>query len=144
MTVKGIILLRGGYGAQRILDRIDYGLVRRNPKVVVGYSDVTALLVAFWQKAGLVCFHGPVASSSPSPFSEAWMRHAVGSDLPVSVRLVVTRSIWTGLSIGIGAAFAWRETNSAALRATGSATCQFFFNIATQASGPPCSKAWRN
>ena len=82
-TVKGIILLRGGYGAQRILDRIDYGLVRRNPKVVVGYSDVTALLVAFWQKAGLVCFHGPVASSSPSPFSEAWMRHAVGSDLPL-------------------------------------------------------------
>lgn len=82
-TVKGIVLFKGGYGAQRLLDRIDYDLVRRCPKVVVGYSDVTALLTAFWQKAGLVCFHGPVASSSPSFFSETWLRHAVGTATPL-------------------------------------------------------------
>lgn len=82
-AIDGIILFKGGYGVQRILDRIDYKLIHQNPKVVVGYSDVTALLVALYQRAGLVCFHGPVASSSPSPFSEAWMRHAVGSAEPL-------------------------------------------------------------
>lgn len=82
-TIDGIILFKGGYGVQRILDHIDYKLVRAHPKVVVGYSDVTALLVGLYEHAGLVCFHGPVASSSPSPFSEAWLRHAIGSSEPL-------------------------------------------------------------
>ena len=81
--IKAIILIRGGYGAQRILDLIDYDLIRRNPKIVIGYSDVTALLVAIQNLTGLVTFHGPVASSSSSFFSETWMRHMLGDSKPV-------------------------------------------------------------
>ncbi|MGI9455928.1 MAG: S66 peptidase family protein [Aeoliella sp.] len=49
----------GGYGATRILDKLDYDLIRKNPKVLVGYSDITALHVAIHQETGLVTFHSP-------------------------------------------------------------------------------------
>ena len=58
--VKAIICARGGYGTLRILDKIDYDLIRDNPKILVGYSDITALLLAVHKKTGLVTFHGPV------------------------------------------------------------------------------------
>lgn len=61
--IKGIWCLRGGYGCTRILPFIDYKLIRKNPKVFIGYSDITALHLAFYHKAGLQSFHGPVASS---------------------------------------------------------------------------------
>ncbi|MBN1441364.1 MAG: LD-carboxypeptidase [Planctomycetes bacterium] len=59
--VKAIICLRGGYGSPRILDRIDYEAVRQNPKIFVGYSDITAVLNALQARTGLVVFHGPMA-----------------------------------------------------------------------------------
>jgi len=59
--VDAIVCLRGGYGSPRILDRIDYDLIRKNPKIFVGYSDITALLNAIHQRSGLVTFHGPMA-----------------------------------------------------------------------------------
>ncbi len=62
--VKAIWCLRGGYGCTRILDKLDYKLIRNNPKILLGYSDVTALLNAIYQKAGVVGIHGVVASSS--------------------------------------------------------------------------------
>jgi len=58
--VKAIFCARGGYGTLRLLDKIDYDLISRNPKVIVGYSDITALLLAIYKKTGLVTFHGPV------------------------------------------------------------------------------------
>ena len=58
--IKAILCARGGYGTMRILDRIDFSLVRANPKIFVGYSDVTALLLAIHEKTDLVTFHGPV------------------------------------------------------------------------------------
>jgi muramoyltetrapeptide carboxypeptidase len=59
--VRAILCARGGYGIHRILERIDYALVRQNPKILSGYSDITALLVALYKKTGLVTFHGPMA-----------------------------------------------------------------------------------
>jgi muramoyltetrapeptide carboxypeptidase len=50
---------RGGYGVMRLLDRLDFEVVRRNPKVFVGFSDITALHLAFGQRAGLMTFHAP-------------------------------------------------------------------------------------
>lgn len=50
---------RGGYGVMRLLDRIDLEVIRRKPKIFVGFSDITALHHAFHQEAGLVTFHGP-------------------------------------------------------------------------------------
>lgn len=61
--VDGIICLRGGYGSLRILDLLDYELIRTNPKVFVGYSDITALHIAINQISELVTFHGPMAAN---------------------------------------------------------------------------------
>jgi muramoyltetrapeptide carboxypeptidase len=61
--IKAVICLRGGSGAARILPLIDYELVRKNPKVVLGYSDITAIHCALSAKTGLVTFHGPNGSS---------------------------------------------------------------------------------
>lgn len=62
-NIDGIWCIRGGYGTPRILDMIDYELIRMNPKVFIGYSDITALHIAINQKAELVTFHGPMAST---------------------------------------------------------------------------------
>ncbi len=61
--VKAIICSRGGYGAFRILNDINYDLIKNNPKIFVGYSDITALLNNFTQKSGLITFHGPLFAS---------------------------------------------------------------------------------
>lgn len=58
--VKAIICARGGYGSLRLFERIDFGLIRQHPKILVGYSDVTALLLAVYKYARLVTFHGPL------------------------------------------------------------------------------------
>lgn len=62
--VNGILCLRGGYGSPRILDMIDYDLIKKNPKVFIGYSDITSLHIAINQKSNLVTFHGPMAASN--------------------------------------------------------------------------------
>ena len=62
-AVKAIICARGGYGSLRILPRIDYAAVGKHPKIVVGFSDVTALLTALWVRCALVGFHGPLATT---------------------------------------------------------------------------------
>ena len=61
--VRGILAARGGYGAARLLTGLDYGLIRANPKVFVGYSDVTALHTVFTQKCGFMTFHGPMPAA---------------------------------------------------------------------------------
>ena len=58
--IKAVLCARGGYGTLRLLDKIDYDLIQNNPKIIVGYSDITALLLAIYRKTGLITFHGPV------------------------------------------------------------------------------------
>jgi len=60
--VKAIFTVRGGYGSQRILPLLDYNLIRQNPKILVGYSDITALHFALLSRAGLVSFSGPMVA----------------------------------------------------------------------------------
>ena len=67
--VDAIIALRGGSGAARILDMIDYQSIAKNPKIFIGYSDITALHMAIYSKTGLVTFHGPMAVSTWNKFS---------------------------------------------------------------------------
>ncbi len=62
--VKAIWAVRGGSGAAQMLPLIDYDLIRRHPKILVGYSDITALHLAILRLSGLVTFHGPVASAN--------------------------------------------------------------------------------
>jgi muramoyltetrapeptide carboxypeptidase len=60
--VRGLICTRGGYGTQRIVDKVDFAAVRADPKVVVGFSDITALQLALWRGARLATIHGPGAA----------------------------------------------------------------------------------
>jgi muramoyltetrapeptide carboxypeptidase len=81
--VKAVACVRGGYGVMRILDRLDYDKIRANPKIVLGYSDITALHAALNRKAGLVAFHGPGPASGlggkdgPPPFNVATLVQAL-------------------------------------------------------------------
>ncbi len=59
--IKAIVASRGGYGTIRLLDKIDYELIKNNPKIFCGFSDLTNLLNAFYQKTGLVTYHSPMA-----------------------------------------------------------------------------------
>ncbi len=61
--VKAIWCIRGGYGCTRILPMLDFNVIKQNPKILIGYSDITALHLAIYQQTGLVTFHGPVATS---------------------------------------------------------------------------------
>ena len=61
--VRGILCVRGGYGTPRLLPLLDYKAIRKNPKIFVGYSDITALHCAFLTKARLISFHGPMLNS---------------------------------------------------------------------------------
>ena len=61
--VEAVWCVRGGYGITRLLPYVNYQLIKKNPKLFIGYSDVTALHLAIGQKTGLTTFHGPVAAS---------------------------------------------------------------------------------
>jgi len=67
--VKGIWCVRGGYGSIRILSRLDYEKIQQNPKVFIGYSDITALLTTIYEQTGLVTYHGPVGISDFNKFT---------------------------------------------------------------------------
>lgn len=67
--VKAVICVRGGSGAARLLPLLDYDAIRRNPKVLLGYSDITALHSAIQAQTGLVTFHGPMGSGSWNRFN---------------------------------------------------------------------------
>jgi muramoyltetrapeptide carboxypeptidase len=67
--VNAMISLRGGWGSNRLLDKLDYKLIGKNPKIIMGYSDITSLLIALNAKTDLVTFHGPVGTSTWNAFS---------------------------------------------------------------------------
>ena len=69
--LDAVVCLRGGYGLLRILDRVDYAAARAHPKLVVGYSDVTALQLALWGRAGVPSVSGPMAASDWGPGLDA-------------------------------------------------------------------------
>jgi len=96
--VNAIICARGGYGCTRILDLIDYAAMRDNPKLIVGFSDVTALLVAAYVRSGLVTIHGPVVTS----LSTADHRTIVALDQILSGEQAVALTASDGLAICTG------------------------------------------
>jgi muramoyltetrapeptide carboxypeptidase len=82
-AIKGVFCIRGGYGAAHVLDLLDYEAIRRNPKVFLGYSDITALHLAMHKRTGLVTFHGPVVLSSFSEYTQEHFRKALFSAKPI-------------------------------------------------------------
>jgi muramoyltetrapeptide carboxypeptidase len=81
--VQGVFCIRGGYGSAQMLDKLDYSLIRSNPKIFLGYSDITALHVAIGQRTGLVTFHGPVSLSHLTEWSQQHLRAALFTNAPI-------------------------------------------------------------
>jgi muramoyltetrapeptide carboxypeptidase len=84
--VHGILALTGGSGCNRIVDALDYGLIRRNPKFFGGYSDLTSLINAIHVRTGLVTFHCPVAGSEWNDFNLGWFRQIVMEGVAPTLR----------------------------------------------------------
>ncbi len=68
-SIDGIIAMRGGWGCARLLDKLDYSIIQSNPKVLMGFSDITSLLNAVHLKSGLITFHGLVGVNTWNEFS---------------------------------------------------------------------------
>lgn len=84
-SVNGIVCARGGYGGARILPLLNYHIIRANPKVLIGYSDVTALLYGIYKEAGLITFHGPVGTSTFNDYSVKNFKKVLMNPEPVTV-----------------------------------------------------------
>ena len=76
-SIAGIVALRGGWGCARLLPYLDYEMIAKHPKVVLGYSDITALLNGVHAMTGLVTFHGPVGVSRWNSFNHDYMKRVV-------------------------------------------------------------------
>ncbi len=103
-AVRAVIAARGGYGSGRLLPRLDLELVRRHPKIVVGYSDLTFLLTQLVQQAGLVAFHGPMLTDFPTnPNGAAALLRLLGGDRSswnVKAREIVQPGTGEGVIVG--------------------------------------------
>ena len=75
--IDGIWCVRGGYGVLRLLEMVDFEALRRTPKAVIGFSDITALHAAIGTKAGVISYHGPTARGVLSAFSKASLKDAL-------------------------------------------------------------------
>lgn len=85
-SIKGIITMRGGWGCQRMLDLLDYKIITENPKVVMGFSDITSLINAIYSKANVVAYHGPCGYSSWGDFTVTEMTRAVIDGKPFRMK----------------------------------------------------------
>ena len=101
--VKAIFAIRGGYGSGRLLRYLDYELIENNPKILLGYSDITSILIAIHQMTGLVTFHGPVAISTFTDYTKKYFYkclmeiNPVGEieDAPYEDNLQQSNRVWT-------------------------------------------------
>jgi len=96
---------RGGYGAMRILERIDYDAIRRNPRPIVGFSDLTALHQAAAIRANVASFHGPMLNldffNGLSPDIEQWFWSMLGGDAPLTHRFARDQVVRHGEAQGV-------------------------------------------
>ncbi|MCI0528319.1 MAG: LD-carboxypeptidase, partial [Nitrospira sp.] len=103
--VKAVVCARGGYGSARVIPHLDRDLIRKCPKVFVGSSDITALLLYLVQDCGLVAFHGPMVGpnfgKAPSPLTEEVFLRVLTQNQPAGpLRLPNIKVLKTGRSEG--------------------------------------------
>jgi muramoyltetrapeptide carboxypeptidase len=114
--IRAIWPVRGGSGCAAVLPFLDYARIRRSPKVVIGYSDITALHLALLRKAGLVTFHGPVANSTFTDYTVSGLRRVLFE--PQS-EVVYPRSPSHDARVAAEPAFAIRPLTPSRARAEG-------------------------
>ena len=129
--VDAIICARGGYGANKVLPLLDYDLIKNNPKIFLGYSDITAFLLSISQKTGLITFHGPMLSS----FEENFIDYNYLSMLKV-LQLNNERKIFSSptspvkvLKSGIGRGKIWGGNMTLLINRLGTPNALFTENI---------------
>ncbi len=101
--VKAIMTIRGGYGSAQLLPHLNYELIKKHPKILIGYSDITSLLLGIHAQTGLVTFHGPVAVSTFTDYTTRHMKRVLSStqapieieDAPYEENLQTSNRIWT-------------------------------------------------
>jgi muramoyltetrapeptide carboxypeptidase len=90
--VQAILTLRGGWGCNRILPLLNYDRYRASPKILMGYSDITALLLAIYSRSGIVTFHGPVGTSTWNTFTVDYVRRILFNGEAVTLQNPPTNS----------------------------------------------------
>ena len=85
-NVNAILAMRGGWGCARILNQLDYNLIKNHPKILMGYSDITSLLIAITNKTGLIAYHGPMGYSSWKEFSTRQMLNVLVEGRPFKMK----------------------------------------------------------
>ena len=83
-SVACVHAIRGGWGSARLLPYLDFDAIRRNPKVLIGYSDITALLLAVHAKTGIITFHGPIGLGRWDPYSLDYYKRVLFNGEPVT------------------------------------------------------------
>lgn len=99
--IKALFGLRGGYGCARLLPYLDWDLIQSNPKIVLGFSDFTALLNAIYQKTGLITFHGPTGSIEWAETTKKYLESLLFAQQPVTFNSEDTKNETIILSPGI-------------------------------------------
>lgn len=94
--VEAILPVRGGNGSVRLLPQLDFNLFAQKPKILIGYSDITGLLIPIHQRTGLVTFHGPTAGSFfESPYTHRNFVKAVMTPKPIgTISDPVPKEVW--------------------------------------------------
>lgn len=90
--IKGIFAMRGGYGAARILDMLDLDMIKNNPKVFVGYSDITALHIVFNQMCNFMTFHGPMVATELYKGADEYTLNSLKRNIFISAPLGVIKN----------------------------------------------------
>ncbi|MBW2077651.1 MAG: LD-carboxypeptidase [Deltaproteobacteria bacterium] len=102
--VKAVFCARGGYGSARLLKEIDFSLIRNNPKIFVGFSDLTALLIALYTQCGLVTIHGPTLTNLPHDKNWEHLSRLIatsqGTQVPFHDGAVITEGKARGILLG--------------------------------------------
>jgi muramoyltetrapeptide carboxypeptidase len=83
-SVSAVHPIRGGWGSSRLLPYLDFDRIRLNPKIIIGYSDITALLLSIHAKTGLVTFHGPIALGRWDAWSVEYVRRVLFDTQPIT------------------------------------------------------------
>jgi len=101
-AVKAVFCARGGYGSMRILPFLDYKTIQKNPKIFVGFSDISVLLSVLHSRCGLITFHGPVVNTLANTAEDniAAMHTALTADIILELKPEKGRVIKPGVSSG--------------------------------------------
>jgi muramoyltetrapeptide carboxypeptidase len=103
--VDAFFFARGGYGAMRILDRVDYGAITANPRPIIGFSDITALHQAVAARCGVASFHGPMVNvdwfNGLSPDIEQWFWAMLAGEAPLTHHFNSDQVVFDGAAEGV-------------------------------------------